>query len=72
MLDIKINLRIDFDTANKKIKEPIMLQKAKELAAELLTVAELIADKRKPQISFQSGDFFATTEEIKLVNPEET
>lgn len=72
MLDIKINLRVDFDTANKRVKEPIILQKAKELAAELLTIAELIADKRKPQISLEAGDFFATTEEIKIVDQSQT
>ena len=69
-MEITINLRIDFDTANKKIKEPIMLKKAQELAAELLTTAELIADKRRPQVALACGDFFATTEKIRIVDPE--
>jgi hypothetical protein len=72
MLTITIELRIDFDTANKKIKEPIMRKKGEQVAKELLTLAELIADNRKPQISIQAGDFFATTEEIKLVEDEDT
>jgi len=67
-LTITIELRVDYDTANRKLKEPIIIQRTKELAAELLTIAELTADKRKPQISVQCGDMFATTEEIRLVD----
>lgn len=67
-LEIVISLRIDYDTANRKLKEPVIIERAKQLAAELLTIAELTADKRKPQISVQAGDMFATTEDIKLVD----
>ena len=42
-LTITIELRVDFDTANRKIKEPVIVKRAKELAAELLTIAELTA-----------------------------
>lgn len=67
-LTITIELRVDFDTANRKIKEPVIVKRAKELAAELLTIAELTADSRKPQISVQAGDMFATTEDIRIVD----
>lgn len=66
MLTITIELRIDYDTANKKIKEPVIIEKCKQMCAELITLAELTADRRKPQISMQAGDFFATTEDVKL------
>jgi hypothetical protein len=72
MLTITIELRVDYDTANKRMKEPVIIEKAKSLCAELLTVAELTADKRKPQISMQAGDFFATTEEVKLFDADPT
>lgn len=67
-LEITVSLRIDYDTANKKIKEPIIINRVKELAAELLTIAELTADRRKPEIAVQCGDMFCTTEEIRLVD----
>jgi len=68
MLEITITLRIDYDTANKRVKEPIITEKAKQCAKELLTIAELTADKRKPQIAVQIGDMFCSTEEIRLVD----
>ena len=64
---ITIELRVDFDTANKKTKEPIMLQMAQQAAKELLTQAMMICDQRRPEISLQCGDLWSTTEEIKLV-----
>lgn len=70
MLEISITLRVDYDTANKRIKEPVIKKKALSLAKELITIAELTADSRRPQISVQIGDMFATTEEIKLVDDE--
>lgn len=68
MLEITITLRIDYDTANKKVKEPIITDVAKRCAKELLTMAELTADRRAPQMSVQIGDMFCSTEEIKLVD----
>jgi hypothetical protein len=67
-LTITMELRVDYDTANRKIKEPVIIQRAKELAAELLTIAELTADTRKPSISLQCGDMFCTTEELRIVD----
>lgn len=69
---ITIELRVDFDTKNKKIKEPIILEAAKEKAKELLTLAALMADSRPPQISLQCGDFFAETKDIELVDANAT
>lgn len=64
---ITIELRVDFDTVNKKTKEPIMLQMAQQAAKELLTQAMMISDTRKPEITLQCGDLWSTTEDIKLV-----
>lgn len=66
-LEITIKLRIDYDTANKKIKEPVMLKKMQQLAKEAITIAELTADSRRPSIYFQHGDTLCSEEEIKLV-----
>jgi hypothetical protein len=63
---IIIELRVDFDTANKKIKEPIMLKKAQQVAKELITFAMLIKDKRDPTIALSDGDFFSETKEVQL------
>jgi len=67
-LSITIELRIDFDTANKPVKEPIMIAKAKELAKELITTAMMIQDRRPPTIRMQAGDTWFAEEEIKLVD----
>ena len=64
MQTITIELRIDFDTANKKIKEPLMLDIVKEHAEQIVTQAMMLKDSRSPQIRLECGDFFATTEEI--------
>ena len=64
MQTITIELRIDFDTTNKKVKEPIMLDAAKGICEMLVTQAMMLRDKRAPQIKLECGDFFATTEEI--------
>lgn len=66
MQEITITLRIDFDTVNKKVKEPIMLGIVRNTARQLITSAMMISDQRKPQISVQCGDFFSTNEEIEL------
>ncbi len=66
MQEIKITLRVDFDSANKKTKEPIMLNLARVAARELITNAMMISDQRKPQIALECGDFFATSEQIEL------
>lgn len=67
VLSITIELRIDFDTANKPVKEPIIIDKAKEMAKELITVAAMIADRRPPTIRMQAGDMWFDEKEIKLV-----
>lgn len=71
MQEIKITLRIDFDSANKKIKEPIMLDLARRAAKELITNAMMIGDKRKPQIAMEVGDHFYSSDEIELFTPGE-
>lgn len=64
---LTIEIRVDFDTANKKQKEPIAASLAKQCAAELLTKITMICDSRAPQISISDGDFFSETKEIKLL-----
>lgn len=66
MQTITIEVRIDFDTANKKIKEPIALSICKGYAKEILTKFMMIKDTRDPQISISDGDFFSTTNEVML------
>ena len=63
---ITIELRVDFDTANVKIKNPAMLKIAQRLARELLTRAMLIQDQRAPQIMVSDGDFFSETKDVAV------
>jgi len=71
MQTITIELRIDFDTANKKIKEPAMLKIAQQLARELLTKAMMVQDQRAPTIMISDGDFFSETKEISVFGDDE-
>lgn len=63
---ITIELRVDFDTANVKQKNPIMLKIARQMAKELLTKATMIADRRAPNIMITDGDFFSETQEVSV------
>lgn len=58
-----IDLKVDFDD---KAKEEIMLKAARQAAKHLLTTAQLIADKRKPDIAIHSDDMFEGREKIEL------
>jgi hypothetical protein len=68
---ITIELRVDFDTCNKKEKEPIMLAIAKQCAKELITKAMMIKDSREPQIIISDGDFFCETREVQMFSANE-
>ena len=71
MQTITIELRIDFDTIDKEVKEKVMMQLARQAAKELLASAAMIAGKRAPRISLQCGDFFAYTENVELFDGDE-
>lgn len=72
MQTITIELRVDFDTANKKIKEPVMLKMAQQMARELLTKAMMIQDSRAPEIAVISGDFFSETKDVAIFGDDDT
>ena len=63
---ITIELRVDHDTANARVKNPIALKFAQQMARELLTKATMIQDRRAPQIMVSDGDFFSETKEISI------
>lgn len=63
---ITIELRVDFDTANAKAKNPMMLKIAQRSARELLTKAMMVQDQRAPQIMVTDGDFFSETKDVAI------
>jgi hypothetical protein len=63
-----VDVRVDFDD---KAKEEIMLKAVRQAAKHLLTTAQLIADKRKPDIAVHSDDMFLGREEIELLEGDE-
>lgn len=71
MQTITIELRIDFDTANKKVKEPVMLKMARQVARELITKAMMIQDSRPPAIMISDGDFFSETKDVQVFGDDE-
>jgi hypothetical protein len=68
---ITIELRVDFDTANAKEKNPMMLKMAQRSARELLTRAMMIQDRRAPQIMVSDGDFFSETKDVAVFGDDE-
>lgn len=58
-----IEIRADFDD---KSKEVLLLNDIKQHVFEINATALLLADKRKPQISFSTSDMFVGAEKIEL------
>jgi hypothetical protein len=68
---ITIELRVDFDTANQKAKNPAILKMAQQSARELLTRAMMIQDRRAPEIMVSDGDFFSETKDVAIFGDDE-
>jgi len=68
---ITIELRVDHDTANAKIKNPIILRIARQAAKEMVTKAMMIQDKRAPTIMITDGDFFSETKDVAIFGDDE-
>lgn len=58
-----IELRTDHDDPEK---DSICIESMRQAAKHAFTQASLLADKRKPQIAFRSGDLFEREAEIDL------
>ncbi len=65
-LELNIKLRVDFDTANKAIKEPMLIEMVRQAARELLTSAVLMSDARAPSIAVMGDDIFIGQREIEV------
>lgn len=63
-----IEIRVDFDT---KEKQEIMLKDVLMHAKALISTANLIADKRKPDIAVHSDDMFIGREQVEMMADEE-
>jgi hypothetical protein len=63
---ITIELRVDHDTQNCKVKDPIVLKFCQQMARELLTKATMVQDRRAPQIMVTDGDFFSETKDVAI------
>ena len=68
---ITIELRVDHDTANVKVKNPIVLKFARQAAKELITKAMMVQDKRAPTIMVTDGDFFSETNDVAIFGDDE-
>lgn len=58
-----VELRVDFD---EKSKEKIMEKGVRSMAKELLSMAMLLADGRKPDIAISTSDMFVGREEVEM------
>lgn len=68
---ITIELRVDHDTQNKNVKDPIALKFCRQAAKELITKAMMIQDRRAPQIMVSDGDFFSETKDVAIFGDDE-
>jgi len=63
MLTIKIEIRTAHLTAEK---DQVMVKLVRILAKQILAQASLMQDLSPPEIKITAGDFFSSTDEIKL------
>lgn len=63
-----IELRADFVDPEKY---DLLMQMMREKAREIMAVAILMQDKRKPQISLQSGDMFERERDLEIITPDD-
>jgi hypothetical protein len=68
MITATIELRVDFDSADRKNKEPMVEQFAKEAAALFLTKVTLLGTRKDPQVTVQVGDSWYETKDIPIVD----
>ena len=67
MKTYKLELKVDFQDEDKY---KIIEQQLERAAREILAVAVIIQEKRKPQIALHSEDFFKGNEELEIVSEE--
>lgn len=68
---ITMELRVDFDTANAAVKNPIILREVQKAAREVLTKAMMLQDRRPAQIMVSDGDFFSETKDVAIFGDDE-
>ena len=66
VMEVKITLRVNFDTEGKAEREKITLEACKDAAQVLLTTTSLIAGKRKPRIMIECGDMISEVRNVEL------
>lgn len=68
MLTFEIQLRTeDYDDDKKQIIVEAMREKAREVYA----IAQLLKEKRDPQIMFQTGDMFETNKDLEILTADD-
>ncbi|MGE0677815.1 hypothetical protein [Pseudolabrys sp.] len=66
MLQVTIQMRVDFDAEKREDKNQLVIAAARTAAKTLIANVALLADKRKPQVSLQVGDMFTADESIEI------
>ena len=66
VMEVKITLRVNFDTEGKAEREKITLDACKDAAQVLLATTSMLAGKRKPRIMIECGDMISEVKNVEL------
>lgn len=66
VMEVKITLRVNFDTEGKAEREKITLDACRDAAQVLLATTSMIAGKRKPRIMLECGDMISEVKNVEL------
>ena len=66
VMEVKITLRVNYDTDGKEERERLTLDACKDAAQVLLATTSMLAGKRKPRIMIECGDMISEVKNVEL------
>lgn len=66
VMEVKITLRVNYDTDGKEERERLTLAACKDAAQVLLATTSMLAGKRKPRIMIECGDMISEVKNVEL------
>ena len=66
VMEVKITLRVNFDTEGRAERESITLEACKDAAQTLLATTAMISGKRKPRVMLECGDMISEVKGVEL------
>jgi len=66
VMEVKITLRVNFDTDGKAEREQITLDACRDAAQTMLATVAMLAGKRKPRVMIECGDMISEVQNVEL------